>query len=87
MPGINSPYRGREIAALLTTTMAKIRIRRQPPGVGLRDAQSRPHIRAMHLGLSDEETAALTQELHDIVEHDRYPFCHASARCRAYSPS
>jgi hypothetical protein len=28
----------------------------------------------MHLDLSDEETAALTQELHNIVENDRYPF-------------
>jgi len=28
----------------------------------------------MHLDLSDEETAALAQELHDIVENDRYPF-------------
>jgi hypothetical protein len=27
----------------------------------------------MHLDLTDEETAALTQELHDIVETDRYP--------------
>jgi hypothetical protein len=27
-----------------------------------------------HLGLSDDEAAALTQELHDIVENDRYPF-------------
>jgi hypothetical protein len=27
----------------------------------------------MHLDLSDEETAALTQELHDIVESDPYP--------------
>jgi hypothetical protein len=27
----------------------------------------------MHLDLSDEETAALTQELHDIVKNDRYP--------------
>jgi hypothetical protein len=27
-----------------------------------------------YLGLSDEETAALTQQLHDIVESDRYPF-------------
>jgi hypothetical protein len=26
----------------------------------------------MHL--DDEETAALTQELHDILENDRYPF-------------
>jgi hypothetical protein len=28
----------------------------------------------MHPDLSDEETAALSQELHDIVEGDRYPF-------------
>jgi hypothetical protein len=28
----------------------------------------------MHLDLSEEETAALTQELHDIVENDPYPF-------------
>jgi hypothetical protein len=28
----------------------------------------------MHLDLTDEEAAALTQELHDIVENDRYPF-------------
>jgi hypothetical protein len=28
----------------------------------------------MNLELSDEETAALTQELHEIVESDRYPF-------------
>jgi hypothetical protein len=28
----------------------------------------------MNLDLSDEEAAALTQELHDIVERDRYPF-------------
>jgi len=34
----------------------------------------------MHLDLSDEETAALTQELHDIVESDKYPF---SPRIRA----
>jgi hypothetical protein len=27
-----------------------------------------------HLGLTDDEAAALTRELHDIVEHDRYPF-------------
>jgi hypothetical protein len=32
------------------------------------------HIEAMHLDLTDEQTAALTQELHDIVENDRYPF-------------
>jgi hypothetical protein len=30
----------------------------------------------MHLDLTDEEAAALTQELHDIVENDRYPFSH-----------
>src|ERR1700720_3178056 len=28
----------------------------------------------MPLDLTNEETAALTQELHDIVENDRYPF-------------
>jgi hypothetical protein len=28
----------------------------------------------MHLDLSGQETAALSQELHDIVESDRYPF-------------
>jgi hypothetical protein len=27
-----------------------------------------------HLDLSDDEAAALTQELHEIVENDRYPF-------------
>ena len=27
-----------------------------------------------HLDLSDDEAAGLTQELHDIVENDRYPF-------------
>jgi hypothetical protein len=26
-----------------------------------------------HLDLTDDEAAALTQELHDIVENDRYP--------------
>jgi hypothetical protein len=30
----------------------------------------------MNLDLTDEETAALTQELHDIVENDAYPFSH-----------
>jgi hypothetical protein len=33
----------------------------------------------MRLDLSNEESAALTQELRDIVESDRYPF---SARIR-----
>ena len=28
----------------------------------------------MNLDLIDEETAALTHGLHDIVENDRYPF-------------
>jgi hypothetical protein len=28
----------------------------------------------MNLDLTDEETAAPTQELHGIVENDRYPF-------------
>ena len=28
----------------------------------------------MHLDLSDEEADALAEELHDIVETDRYPF-------------
>jgi hypothetical protein len=27
-----------------------------------------------HLDLTDDEAAALTQELHNIVENDRYPF-------------
>jgi hypothetical protein len=36
----------------------------------------------MHLELTDEETAALTQELHDIVESDKYPF---SPRIRTLS--
>src|SRR4029077_15197495 len=43
-------------------------------GANLRDMHSRSHIEAMHLDLTDEETAALTKELHDIVENDRYPF-------------
>jgi hypothetical protein len=28
----------------------------------------------MHLDLSDEEAAALAQELHDIIERNHYPF-------------
>jgi hypothetical protein len=28
----------------------------------------------MHIDLTDAAAAALTQELHDIVESDRYPF-------------
>jgi hypothetical protein len=38
----------------------------------LRGSQLRPHIEAMHLDLT--ETAALAEELHNIVENDRYPF-------------
>jgi hypothetical protein len=44
-----------------------------PSGASLRGGQSLPHIGVMHLDLSDEEEAALTQELHYIVESDRYP--------------
>ena len=33
-----------------------------------------PYIGAMHLELTDEESAALDHELHDITERDRYPF-------------
>ena len=41
----------------------------------LRAGRSRPHIGAMqHLDLTDDEAAALIQELHDIVENDRYPY-------------
>jgi hypothetical protein len=32
------------------------------------------YLRVMTLDLSDDETAALTKELHNIVENDRYPF-------------
>jgi hypothetical protein len=37
----------------------------------------------MNLDLSDEETAALTQELHKIVENDRYPFSPSIRTLRA----
>jgi hypothetical protein len=37
----------------------------------------------MHLDLTDEQTAALTQELHDIVQRDRYPFSHRIRTLRA----
>jgi hypothetical protein len=43
------------------------------PRLSLRDGQLRPHIEVMHLDLSDEEAAALTQERHHLVESDRYP--------------
>ena len=34
-----------------------------------------------HLDLTDEETAGLANELHRIVENDRYPFSPRIARC------
>jgi hypothetical protein len=37
------------------------------------DGPSQPHIGAMHLDLSDEETAALNHELHEVIESDRNP--------------
>ena len=37
----------------------------------------------MHLDLSDDEAAALTQELHEIVENDRYPFSQRIRTLRA----
>jgi hypothetical protein len=33
-----------------------------------------PYRGQQQLDLSDEETAALARELHEIVESDRYPF-------------
>jgi len=33
-----------------------------------------------HLDLTDDEAAALTQELHEIVENDRYPFSPPASR-------
>jgi hypothetical protein len=36
-----------------------------------------------HLDLSDEETDALIQELHNIVESDKYPFSPRIRRLRA----
>jgi hypothetical protein len=32
------------------------------------------YIRCMHLELTDEQTEALTRELSQIIENDRYPF-------------
>jgi hypothetical protein len=40
----------------------------------------------MHLDLTDDEAAALTQELHDIVENDRYPFSPRVRTLRAIPP-
>jgi hypothetical protein len=48
-----------------------------PPLIVLRTvvrAGPHSHLVGMPLDLTDDETAALTQELHDIVENDRYPF-------------
>jgi hypothetical protein len=39
--------------------------------VGFAPGERDPIIRAMHLDLSDDEAAALTQELHEIVERER----------------
>jgi hypothetical protein len=58
----------------LPTAVATHGNRYQSPHPGLRDGHSRSHIGAMNLDLSDQETAALTKELHEIVENDRYPF-------------
>ena len=44
------------------------------------------HLEPMHLHLSDQETAALTKELHEIVENDRYPFSLSRSHLRC-SPS
>jgi len=41
----------------------------------------------MALDLSDEETTALTQELHEIIESERYPFSPRIRTLRAFSPS
>ena len=38
-----------------------------------------------HLDLTDDEAAALTQELHDIVENDRYPFSPAHPHAEGHS--
>jgi hypothetical protein len=37
----------------------------------------------MQLDLTDEETAALAQELHNTVENNRYPFSHRIRALRA----
>ena len=33
-----------------------------------------PHMQVMKFDLSDEQAAALTKELSDIIENDRWPF-------------
>ena len=44
------------------------------PSARLAAVRYSPYLQSMNLDLTDEETAALTQELHEIVENDRYPF-------------
>jgi hypothetical protein len=68
-PSLKRPQRfparsGREISYLEA---------RKLPSDGVAPSGSRSHVGAIHLDLTDEETAALTKELHDIVESDRYP--------------
>jgi hypothetical protein len=58
-------------------------MRNAPISFSLGGKGSRPHIGGMHLDLSDEETAALTQELHDIVVSDRYSFSRRIRTLRA----
>ena len=47
--------------------------------------QRQHHIPAMNLDLTDYEAAALTQELHKIVERYRYPFAPRIGTLRAFS--
>jgi hypothetical protein len=44
------------------------------PSARLAAVRYSPYLQSMNLDLSDEETAALAQELHEIIENDRYPF-------------
>jgi hypothetical protein len=64
------------IGALNLVPTCTLRQRRSahPSAVRTRSLPSKQHGSAMNLDLTDEETAALTKELHDIVENDRYPF-------------
>jgi len=58
------------IVALVLTSAAPFRLRAR----GLAAFGKRTHLPVMMLDLTDEEAAALAEELHDIVENDRYPF-------------
>ena len=40
-----------------------------------------------NLDLSDDEAAVLKQELHDIVENDRYPLSPRIRTLRCYAPA